>query len=144
MAIQFTCPYCGHTTNVSTKYVGKAGPCVRCGRVITVPAQAGEPRPTPPPFQSAGRPIGNDPAIRMLLPVGRSPWAIAAGYAGLFALIPFFAPIALILGIIAIVDIRRHPDRHGMGRAVFGFVMGLIFSAVFLVTLIAIIAEASN
>ena len=73
----------------------------------------------------------------MLLPVGRSPWAIAAGYAGLFALIPFFSPIALILGIVAIIDIRRHPDRHGMGRAIFGLVMGAFFTLVMVVTLIA-------
>jgi hypothetical protein len=63
----------------------------------------------------------------MLLPVGRSFWAIAAGYAGLFAVLFVPAPIALILGIIAIYDIKRHPDRHGMGRAIFGLVMGAIF-----------------
>jgi hypothetical protein len=57
---------------------------------------------------------------------GRSAWAIAAGYAGLFALIPFFTLIALILGIIAIRDIKKHPKRHGMGRAIFGLVMGIL------------------
>ncbi|MBL9124807.1 MAG: DUF4190 domain-containing protein [Planctomycetaceae bacterium] len=64
--------------------------------------------------------------MRILLPVGRSPWAIAAGYAGLFAVTCFLAPIALLLGGIAIYDLRRHPDRHGWGRAIFGTVMGAI------------------
>lgn len=64
----------------------------------------------------------------MLIPVGRSGWAIAAGYAGLFSVILIGAPFALIFGILAIRDIRRsrktdHP-KHGMGRAIFGIVMG--------------------
>lgn len=62
--------------------------------------------------------------MRMVLPVGRSGLAIAAGYAGLFALLLFPAPIALILGIAAIIDIRRNPEKHGMGRAIFGLVTG--------------------
>lgn len=66
----------------------------------------------------------------MLLPVGRSGWAIAAGYLGLFSLIILPAPIALIVSIVAIRDIRQsrtwdHP-KHGMGRAIFGLVMGIL------------------
>ena len=67
--------------------------------------------------------------MRMLLPVGRSGWAIAAGYAGLFSLILLPAPLALLLGIIAITDIKKHPDKHGMGRAIFGVVMGSLGTA---------------
>jgi len=81
-----------------------------------------------PAFQS----LGENAGIRMLLPVGRSGWAIAAGYAGLFAVLFFPAPIAVILGIIAIYDIKRHPKRHGMGRAIFGLVMGVIFTLLLL------------
>lgn len=72
--------------------------------------------------------LGDDAATRWLLPVGRSGWAIAAGYLGLFSVIFFPAPLALICSIIAIRDIRKHPNRHGMGRAIFGLVMGLIFT----------------
>jgi hypothetical protein len=66
--------------------------------------------------------------MRMLMPIGRSGWAIAAGYAGLFSVILIGAPFALIFGLLAIRDIRKsrqtdHP-KHGMGRAVFGIVMG--------------------
>ena len=64
--------------------------------------------------------------MRLLLPVGRSVWAIAAGYAGLFAVTGILAPVALVLGICAIVDLKRHPEKHGMGRAVFGLVMGVL------------------
>jgi hypothetical protein len=79
---------------------------------------------------------------RMLAPVGRSGLAIAAGYAGLFAVLVIPAPIALILGILAIIDIRKHPDKHGMGRAVFGLIMGILFSLpLILILLIAIFPE---
>lgn len=70
--------------------------------------------------------LHNDPAMRMLLPIGRSPWAIAAGYAGLFAVTCFLAPLALLLGGIAIYDLKRHPEKHGWGRAIFGIVMGVL------------------
>lgn len=72
-------------------------------------------------------PEGADPAIRLLLPVGRSGWAIAAGYLGLFSVLGIFAPLAIITGILAIRDIRRHPQRCGMGRAIFGIAMGAVF-----------------
>jgi hypothetical protein len=64
--------------------------------------------------------------MRLLLPVGRSGWAIAAGYMGLLSVLFIFAPFALIFGIVAIVDIKNHPGRHGMGRAIFGIVMSVL------------------
>lgn len=68
--------------------------------------------------------IGDDPVMRALLPVGRSGWAIAAGYLGLFSLLVVPAPFALVCGLLAVRDIRRNPNKHGMGRAVFGIVLG--------------------
>jgi predicted acyltransferase len=66
--------------------------------------------------------------MRMILPVGRSGLAIAAGYAGLFAVLLVPAPLALLLGVLAARDLRRNPTKHGMGRAVFGIVMGALGS----------------
>jgi hypothetical protein len=82
--------------------------------------------------------LGEDPAIRLLLPVGRSGWAIAAGYLGLVSVLLIFAPFALLTGILAVLDIRRNPKKHGMGRAVFGIVMGALFTVVLLLVLVAI------
>ena len=79
--------------------------------------------------------MGDDPAMRMLLPVGRSIWAIAAGYFGLLSILLIFAPFALITGILAIRDIKKNPEKHGMGRAIFGIVMGTLFSIIFLFAL---------
>jgi uncharacterized protein DUF4339/uncharacterized protein DUF4190 len=97
----------------------------------TLPA----PPPLPPPTPQPKR-LGDDAAMRMLLPVGRSGWAIAAGYLGLFSLIVLPAPLALVVSIVALWDIRRsksspHP-KHGMGRAIFGLVMGVLGTLVIL------------
>lgn len=88
-------------------------------------------RPAPPP-QS----MGDDAMMRMLLPVGRSGWAIAAGYLGLFSFLAVPAPLALITGILAVLDIRRNPKKHGMGRAVFGIVMGVLGTAALIAAVI--------
>ena len=103
------------------------------------------PPPVSQPVRRTGQPqrLGDDAGMRMLLPVGRSGWAIAAGYLGLFCLIIFPAPIALVISIIAIWDIRRSKrtdqPKHGMGRAIFGLVMGFLGTACLLVGLSAMV-----
>ena len=81
-----------------------------------------------PPAQQQS--IGDNAGIRMLLPVGRSGWAIAAGYLGLFGLVIVPAPLALIVSIIAIISIRKSKNttkpKHGMGRAIFGLIVGIV------------------
>ena len=108
----------------------RAGLAHGCGRTVTVLPPGFVP---PSPMNS----LGENAGIRLLLPVGRSFWAIAAGYAGLFAVLFLPAPIALILGVVAILDIKQHPKRHGMGRAIFGLVMGAIFTLLMLVFFVA-------
>jgi len=92
----------------------------------------------PPPGQY--RDVGEDPKMRMLIPVGRSPWAIIAGYLGLLSPLLIFAPFALIVSIMAIRDIKRR-QTHGMGRAVFGLIMGALFSIVLCIFMVAVIAQ---
>ena len=98
----------------------------------------------PPPMPPAKK-LGDDVGMRLLLPVGRSGWAIAAGYAGLFALLLFPAPIALILGIIGWRDIRRSKGTaeplHGMGRVVFALITGGLGTAVLLVGLASMLMK---
>jgi hypothetical protein len=87
--------------------------------------------------------LGDDPVMRTLLPVGRSWWAIAAGYLGLFSLLVFPAPLALLTGIVGIIDIRRHPHRHGMGRCIFGIVMGG-FGTALLAVFVVLLAQGAS
>ncbi len=54
MPISFTCPHCGHHTDVAEQYAGQSGPCSRCGKTITVPSLYGTPAAfAPPPKQSS-------------------------------------------------------------------------------------------
>ena len=109
---------------------------------------AGGPPPLPPQgsvpeyvmMPRTSKPLGDDAGMRWLMPVGRSGWAIAAGYLGLFAFLLVPAPLALIVSIIAIRDIKRsrgaaHP-KHGMGRAIFGLVIGVLGTLLLLAILI--------
>jgi hypothetical protein len=115
------CPKCG------TKNDDNAFHCVSCSEII-------QPMPV-----CRGSDIGDDAGMRMILPVGRSPLAIIAGYLGLFSIIIFPAPLALVFGILAVIDIKKNPKKHGMGRAIFAIIMGGIFSVFLVFMLIALI-----
>jgi hypothetical protein len=125
-------------TTVSDDFEGRSGPCASCGNTITI-TRFGDPYaggPAPP------EDIGQDPGMRLLLPVGRSPWAIAAGYFGLFSVLCLPAPIAIILALVAIRDIKRNPQKHGMGRAIFGLIMGTVGTGFLVFALIGALVNA--
>jgi hypothetical protein len=86
----------------------------------------------PPPVPS----LGDDAGMRILLPVGRSAWAIAAGYLGLISITLIPAPLALIASIIAIRRIKASRSTpkplYGMGRAIFGLIAGALGTAALL------------
>ena len=71
-----------------------------------------------------------------MLPVGRSWVAILAGYAGLCALVIYPAPIALALGVLAVLHLRRHRELHGLGRAIFAIATGLLGTLVLILILL--------
>jgi hypothetical protein len=73
----------------------------------------------------------------MMIPIGRSGYAIAAGYIALFSVLVIPAPFAILFGILALRDIKRRPEKIGKGRAWFGIIMG---SLVILVVLVGVIA----
>jgi hypothetical protein len=70
----------------------------------------------------------DDPAMALVLPVNTSGLAIAAGYIGLISVLCFPAPFALLLGILALVQLKKKPKLHGRYRAIFAIVMGAIGS----------------
>ena len=73
---------------------------------------------------------GGDAGLHYVIPVNTSGLAIAAGYVGLISVLCFPAPIALILGILALNQLKKKPKLHGKGRAIFAIVMGAIFTLV--------------
>ncbi|MDX9723207.1 MAG: DUF4190 domain-containing protein [Myxococcota bacterium] len=99
--------------------------CRKCGNPV-------EPRAAACP--SCGTPTGVvqtpqvDNGLAMLVPIGRAPLAIAAGYLGIFSLFMIFAPLSLLVSILALRQLRQNPELKGKGRAIFGLVMGLVFT----------------
>lgn len=106
------CPFCRQIIREAARK------CIHCGRMVDGSA---------PPAQ----PFGSGAAERMLLPVGRSGWSIAAGYLGLFAVLPFFGLLAIIVSLIALAHLKNRPDLAGRGRAWFGLIMGVIFTGLY-------------
>lgn len=100
--------------NCGNEIAPNAVMCPKCGKVFQEL-----------PSASSDTDIGQDAGFRLLLPVGRSGWAIAAGYLGLISVLAVPAPFALLCSIMAIRDIRKNPKKHGMGRAVFGIIMSI-------------------
>jgi hypothetical protein len=94
------CTRCGHVNPPNERNV-----CVQCGTPLT---------------------MGADPMVRALIPVGRTPLSIIAGYLGLLSILCVPSPLALGVGIWAVLDLKKRPGMHGMGRAVFGIVMGAV------------------
>ncbi len=80
--------------------------------------------------RSVSRDTSSDKSLGYIVPVGTSGLSIAAGYVGLFSILLFPAPIALIMGILALKDLKKNPRPHGKGRAIFAIVMGVVFSII--------------
>ena len=81
-----------------------------------------------------------DPALKYVVPLNTSALAIIAGYVGLVSVLCFPAPFALLLGFLALQQLKNNPRLDGKGRAIFAIVMGGVFSLIFLVLVILVVA----
>lgn len=63
MPIRFTCPHCNRATDIADQYAGQTGPCVGCGKTITIPLPDGV-----SPFNGmpVKRGIGTGPTIAIV------------------------------------------------------------------------------
>ncbi len=93
---------------------------------------AGVARPAP-----SGRvPPAPDRFARMLVPGGRSPWALAAGYLAALSLLVIPAPLAVAAGVAGLRDIRRVERMTGRRPSgVFRCVLGILSGSVFTIAL---------
>ncbi len=91
---------------------------------------------TPPSHQPEA--TQRNKLVEMLIPINRSGWAIAAGYVALFT-IPFIVvgPVAVLLGILALRDFKKSPNKAGRGRAWFAIIYGMIGTVI--LTLMAVL-----
>jgi hypothetical protein len=106
------CPYCGWRNPEGSLF------CGACGVSLAYAAPSG--------YAYAPQLPARDDPRRWLMPIGRSGWAIAAGYVALFSLIIWPLGIAsIILAFAAWADMGRNPEKLGKGRALFAFLVGL-------------------
>jgi len=110
------CTNCGNPVEESAAF------CTKCGTKTN----------------AAVRPAAtdDDAVVKWLLPVGRSGFAITAGYLALFSILVVPAPLALLFGVLALRDIKKHPDKSGRGRAWFGIVFGGLFTILLVILLV--------
>lgn len=94
----------------------------------------------PPPGSALPGQTFDEPGLKYLVPIGTSPMAIAAGYLGLFSFcMPLLGPIAVVLGILAIMHCKKNPQTAGMARGIVGVALGAISTIFLFVVIVAIV-----
>lgn len=116
------CRHCGQQLGPGARF------CQACGQWATPQPVAPDP--------------DRDPAMRFILPFGRTPLSIAAGYLGLACfLVPVAGPIALVVGILALSELKMKPEALGRGRAWFAVIVGGLDTLLLAVMLVVLLTE---
>ncbi len=133
------CPQCG------TDSPPGASHCGRCGAVLNAPPVQGPVNPYASPqihYPPPGGYSSNDEALRLVAPIGVSPWAIAAGYLGLVSPICLgvTGPFAIVCAVLAFKQINKNPKLGGKVRAIVGIIFGALGTLMLVGFLIAMVA----
>jgi len=118
MPLDFNCTQCGHAMAAAEEYAGRQFKCPNCGMVVTAPLGAAPPvtpMMTPDALGYSGVPLEGQ----------RKGWAIATLVIGIVSLcMPLLMPVAIVLGIVALVKSSNNPRVHGgKGLAIGGMVI---------------------
>lgn len=97
-----------------------------------------EGRPMPAPaISTASVPQSDNEALKWVVPIGASGFALAASWLAVASLLLLPGPVAVVFGILALRDIKKHPTKSGIARAWLGIVVGTLAT----LTLIALIVS---
>jgi hypothetical protein len=109
------CPHCAADLVTEGVTAGQRLLCAGCRRSFRLEAGG---RAVVSASQRAGA-SGN-----RAVPLSYSRTASAARWLGFLSFLPLVGLAALAAGLLGVRDLRRHPGRRGLGRAVFGLVAG--------------------
>ena len=70
--------------------------------------------------------------LHLVLPMGTPLSAIIAGYLGLFSVLMFPAPFALVTGFVGLAQIKKNGGHYGKVRCWVGIILGGIFTLLIL------------
>ena len=108
-----------------------------------VPPEWPPPQNGAPPTYWAPPRTTDDAVVEWLVPINRSGLAVAAGYVALLSFpVLFAAPVGVLLGFLALNDLKRNPHRRGRGRAWFAIVYGGLGTVALLLVLYMRLAVA--
>jgi hypothetical protein len=81
-----------------------------------------------PVAQAVAIPVQTPDGLHYIVPTSStSMLCLVAGYMGIFSIVLCpFAPVALVLGILGLRDLRTHPEKNGKGRAITGITIGAV------------------
>ena len=133
------CPYCDEPVGPS------AARCPSCRRRLLGPDEIEDEDDEEYERRRRRRRIRRepDPGLGWLVPINLSGWAIASGYLGLLSCFPLvgvlFGVGAIVTGALALQAIRRDPEKGGLGRAIFGIVLGSLGTIGWVLALIVIL-----
>ena len=125
------CPNCSALLNLRNVNSEFGICCSSCFKFFQIKSIVGTPKLVDRAVEKPAK--STNVAQRIAMPIGRSFWAILAGYFGLLSPIPFFGPIAVCTGILGWRSIKRVESLHGAGRSWFGIVAGSIATVVYLI-----------
>jgi hypothetical protein len=109
------CPQCSAVLVTEGLTAGQRLLCAACRRPFRLEAGGRA-------LLSASQRLGEPEVLSAPLPYSR--WANAARWLGILSILPLVGLAALTVGFLGVRDLRRHPGRRGLGRAVFGLVAG--------------------
>jgi hypothetical protein len=85
----------------------------------------------------------SDETLGYLIPIHATLLSVIAGYLGIFSVLVLPAPIALIMGIVALRDIKKRQSRGekigGKGRAIFAIAAGGLITLIYVATILIIL-----
>jgi succinate dehydrogenase hydrophobic anchor subunit len=92
--------------------------------------------------QSERKPLHEiEKELRFVLPMATPIFAVAAGYLGLFSVLIFPAPLALIFGILGLRQINAEEHAYGRVRCWVGIILGGLFSVLLLWIIVVMIVS---